>query len=141
MSKFTKMNHFTDGEGNLRLRRNAVLVPRGRWKCKLVRVCRCRIGWRRPENQRKFERLLRKPTEQIEQGTVQSSTGDGCPASDDAGRSCGKCNDTINDEFTEMETEDQFNIECHKLLAGIFDRHGTIVDMERRRENATRADE
>ena len=29
-----------------------------------------------------------------------------------------------------METEDQFNIDCHKLLAGIFDRHETIVDMD-----------
>ena len=29
-----------------------------------------------------------------------------------------------------MKTKDQFNIECHKLLAGIFDRHGTIVDMD-----------
>ena len=37
VSKFTKMNHFTDVEWNLRLRRNAVLVPRGHWKCKLVR--------------------------------------------------------------------------------------------------------
>ena len=47
VSKFTKMDHFTDVEWNLRLRRNAVLVSRGHWKCKLVRVCRCRIGWRR----------------------------------------------------------------------------------------------
>ena len=30
-----------------------------------------------------------------------------------------------------METEEQFNIECHKLLAGKFDRHGTIVDMDK----------
>ena len=29
-----------------------------------------------------------------------------------------------------METENQFNIECHKQLAGKFDRHGTIVDMD-----------
>ena len=57
VSKFTKINHLTDGEWNLRLRRNAVLVPRGHWKCKLVRVCRCRPIWRCPENQR----LDRKP--------------------------------------------------------------------------------
>ena len=58
VSKFTKMNCFTDDEWNLRLRRNAVLVPRGHWKCKLVRVCGCRIGWRRPENQRWERKLL-----------------------------------------------------------------------------------
>ena len=29
-----------------------------------------------------------------------------------------------------METEDQFNTECHKVLAGTFDRHETIVDMD-----------
>ena len=29
-----------------------------------------------------------------------------------------------------METEDQFNIECHKLLTGTFDRHGSIVNMD-----------
>ena len=58
VSKFTKMNHFTDVEWNLRLRRTAVLVPRGHWKCKLARVCRCRIGWRRPENQRWDRKLL-----------------------------------------------------------------------------------
>ena len=130
------------------------MVSSGHWKGKLVRVCRCRIVWRRPENQRwdrkpltemngepwntsprqeeklqikdrecialkhlikcggqkgsmtccehagsnlrdlkartqdivdnevvqrdsqrKFERLTKKPTEQFEQGTVQSSTG------------------------------------------------------------------
>ena len=45
VSKFTKMNHFTDVDWNLRLRRNAVLVARGLWHWKLVRVCRCRIGW------------------------------------------------------------------------------------------------
>ena len=29
-----------------------------------------------------------------------------------------------------METENQFNTECHKVLAGMFDRHETIVDMD-----------
>ena len=154
VSKFTKMNHFTDGEWTLRLWRDAVMVPGGHWGGTLARVCRCRTIWRRPENQRwdrkpltemngepwntspwqeeklqikdrecialkhsikcggqkgrmacckhagsnlrdlkartqrimdnevvqtenqrKFECLTRKPTEQIEQGTVQSSTG------------------------------------------------------------------
>ena len=46
------MNHFTDGEWSLRLWRDADLVPRGHWKCKLVRVCRCSIIWIRPESQR-----------------------------------------------------------------------------------------
>ena len=29
-----------------------------------------------------------------------------------------------------VEIEDESNIECHKLLAGIFDRHGTVADMD-----------
>ena len=29
-----------------------------------------------------------------------------------------------------VETEDQSNIECHKLMAGICDRHETVVDMD-----------
>ena len=29
-----------------------------------------------------------------------------------------------------METEEQSDIECHKVLAGIFDRHGTIADVD-----------
>ena len=33
-------------------RRHNGHLPRRHWKCMLVRVCRCRIGWRRPENQR-----------------------------------------------------------------------------------------
>ena len=57
VSKFTKMNHFTD-EWNLRLRRNAVMVSSGHWKGKLVRVCGCRIVWRCPENQRWDRKLL-----------------------------------------------------------------------------------
>ena len=220
VSKFTKMNQFTDGERNLRLWRNAVLVPQGRWKCKLVRVCRCRIGWRCPENQRcdrklltemngepsdtssrqeeklqirdrecialkhlikcggqkesmaccehagsnlrdltarfqdivdnevvqtdnqrKFERLIRKPTEQIEQGTVQSSTGAGystrvytqpslCQMTLAAVAESATTQSTTSSGNREMGTEEQSNIECHKLLAGIFDRHGTIVDMD-----------
>ena len=93
------------------------------------------------DNQRKFERLIRKPTEQIEQGTVQSSTGDGCPVrvytqpslcqmTLTAVAESAMTQSTTSSGIREMETEDQFNIECHKLLAGIFDRHGTIVDMD-----------
>ena len=220
VSRFTKVNHFTDGEWNLRLWMNAHLVPRGHWKCKLVRVCRCRIGWRRPENQRwdrklltemngepwntsprqeeklqikdrecidlkhlikrggqkesmaccehaganprdlrprtqdtvgnevaqadnqrKCERLIRKPTEQIEQGTVQSSTGDGCPVwvytqpslcqvTLAAVAEGAMTPSTTSSGIREMETGDQSNSECHKLLAGFFDRNGTIVDMD-----------
>ena len=37
---------------------------------------------------------------------------------------------TTSSGIRKMETEDQFNIECHKLLASIFDRHGTTVDMD-----------
>ena len=60
------------------------------------------------ENKRKFERLTRKPTEEFEQGIMQSSNGGtamaaGGPASEDShmkvAASRGKCNDTINDEF------------------------------------------
>ena len=93
------------------------------------------------DNQRKFERLTKKPTEQFEQGTVRSSTGDGCPTRVYTEPSL--CQMTLaavaesattesktSSGIREMETEDQFNIECHILLAGIFDRHGTIVDMD-----------
>ena len=92
-------------------------------------------------NQRKFERLIRKPTEQIEQGTVQSSIGDGCPVRVYMQPSL--CQMTLaavaestmtqsrtSSGIRKIETEDQFNIECHKLRGGIFDRHGTIVDMD-----------
>ena len=94
------------------------------------------------ENQRKFERVIRKPTEQIEQGTVQSSTGDGCPArvysqpslcqmTFVAVAESATTQSTMSSGIREMETEEQFNIECHKLLTGKFDRHGTIVDMDK----------
>ena len=45
VSKFTKMNHFTDGERSLRLWRNAVMVPSRHWRGTLARVCRCRPIW------------------------------------------------------------------------------------------------
>ena len=37
---------------------------------------------------------------------------------------------TTSSRIREVETEDECNIECHKVLAGIFDRHGTIADMD-----------
>ena len=94
------------------------------------------------DNQRKFERLMRKPTEQIEHGTVQSSTGDGCAVrvytqpslyqvTLAAVAESETTQSTTSSRIREMEIEDPFNIECHKLLAGFFlDRHGTIVDMD-----------
>ena len=57
VSKFTKMNHFTDGEWNLRLWRDAVMAS-GHWRGTLARVCRCRLIRRRPENQRRDRNLL-----------------------------------------------------------------------------------
>ena len=48
--KFTKMNHFSVGECDLRLWRDTVMVPSGHWKGKLARVYRCQLV-RRPENQ------------------------------------------------------------------------------------------
>ena len=58
VSKFTKKNHFTDGEWSLRLWRDAVMVSNGHWKGKLPRVCRCQLVWRRSENQRWDRKLL-----------------------------------------------------------------------------------
>ena len=37
---------------------------------------------------------------------------------------------TTSSRIRVVETEDQFNTECHKVLAGMFDRHETIVDMD-----------
>ena len=51
------MNHFTDGEWNLRLWRDAVIVSSEHWRGTSARVCRCRPIWRCPETQR----LDRKP--------------------------------------------------------------------------------
>ena len=60
------------------------------------------------DNQRKFERLIRKPTDQIEHRAKLSwrrLSNAGLHAAtavpDDVGCSCGKCNDTINDEFND----------------------------------------
>ena len=93
------------------------------------------------DNQRKLRRLTKKPTEQFEQGTVRSSTGDGypvrvytqpslCQVTLAAVPESAMTQSTTSSGIRKMETEDQFNIECHKLLAGIFDRHGTTVDVD-----------
>ena len=37
---------------------------------------------------------------------------------------------TTSSTIRVVETEEQSIIECHKVLAGIFDRHGTIADMD-----------
>ena len=92
------------------------------------------------DSQRKFERLTKKPTEQFEQGTVQSSTGGtamaaGRPAPDSqmtlaAVAESATTQSTTSSRIRVVETEDQSNIECHMMLADIFDRHGTIADMD-----------
>ena len=93
------------------------------------------------DNQRKLGRLTKKPTEQFEQGTVRSSIGDGspvrvytqpslCQVTLAAVPESAMTQSTTSSGIRKMETEDQFNIECHKLLAGMFDRHGTIVNMD-----------
>ena len=58
VSKFTKMSHFTNGEWSLRLWRDTVMVSSGYRRDKLARVCRCRLVWRRPGNQRRDEKPL-----------------------------------------------------------------------------------
>ena len=219
VSKFTKMNHFTDSEWSLRLWRNAVMVSNGHRRGELARVCRYRVVWRRPgkqrwdrkpstemnggprntlplqeeklhikdrecvalkhlikcggqrrsmaccehagsslrdlkartqdikdkevaqtNNQRMFERFTKKPTEEFEQGIVQSSTGGtamaaGRPAPDSqmmlaAVAESATTQSTTSSRIRVVETEDQFNTECHKVLAGMFDWHETIVDMD-----------
>ena len=224
VSEFTEMSHFREpqkaGECSLRLRRGTIMVSRGHWKGKLVRVCGCRIGWRCPENQRwdrtllsemngepwntsprqeeklqikdrecialkhiikcggrkesmaccehagsnlrdfkartqdimyrevvqtknqrKFERVTKKPTEEFEQSTVQSSTGGtamaaGRPAPEDsrirvaAVAESATTQSTTSSRILVVETEDQFNIECHKELANRSGWHGIIADMD-----------
>ena len=220
VSKFTKMNHFTDGEWSLRLWRDAVMVPSGHRKGKLPRVCRCRLVWRRPGNQRwdekplnemngepwntlprqeeklqskdrecialkhlikcggqrgsmacceragsnlrdlkartqeivdnevvqtkkqrKFECLTKKPTEQFEQGIMQSSKGGtamaaGRPAPGDSQLTLAEVAESATTQSTTssrirmVKIVNQFNTECHKVLASRSDRHGTIADMD-----------
>ena len=62
VSEFTKLSHFREpqkaGECSLRLWRGTVMVSSGHWRGKLARVFRCRLVWRRPENQRWDIKLL-----------------------------------------------------------------------------------
>ena len=37
---------------------------------------------------------------------------------------------TTSSTIRVVETEDRFNTGCHKVLASIFDQHGTIADMD-----------
>ena len=37
---------------------------------------------------------------------------------------------TTSSRIRVVETEDQFNTECHKVLSGMFDQHETIADMD-----------
>ena len=212
VSKFTKMNHFTDGEWSLRLWRDAVMVPGGHRRGKLARVCRYRPIWSYPENQRwdrksltemngepwitsprqeeklqikdrecialkhlikfggqrgsmaccehagsnlrdlkartqdtvdnevvqtmnqrKFECLTKKPTEQFEQGIMQSSSGGtamaaGRPAPENSQMTLAAVAESATTQSTTSSRI--WDTECHKVLAGMFDRHETIVDMD-----------
>ena len=93
------------------------------------------------KNQRKFECLTKKPTEEFEQGIMQSSNGGtamaaGRPAPKDSQMTLAAVAESATTQSTTssrirvLETEDQFNTECHKVLAGMFDRHETIADMD-----------
>ena len=90
---------------------------------------------------RKFGCLTKKPTEEFEQGIMQSSNGGtamavGRPAPEDsqmtlaAVAESAPTQSTTNSRIRVVETDDQFNIECHKVLASRSDRHGTIEDMD-----------
>ena len=93
------------------------------------------------KNQRKFECLTRKPTEQFEQSTMQSSNGGTAMA---AGRPAPEgsqltlavvaesatTKSTTSSRIRVVETEDQLDTECHKVLADTFGGHETIEDMD-----------
>ena len=93
------------------------------------------------ENQRMFERLTKKLTKQFEQGIMQSSNGGVAMAADrpTLGDSqmtlaavvvSATTQSTTSSRIRVVETEDQFNTECQKVLAGVFDRHESIVYMD-----------
>ena len=92
------------------------------------------------KNQRKFERLTKNSTEEFEQSTVQRTTGGtataaGRPAPDSQMTLVAVAESATTQSMTSsrirvVETEDQFNIECHKVLASRSDRHATIEDMD-----------
>ena len=77
-------------------------------------------------NQRKFERRTRKPTEQFEQGIVQSSTGGTAmaasrPAPEDSQMTLAAVAESATTQSTTssmirvVETEDQFNTENERV--------------------------
>ena len=90
------------------------------------------------KNQRKFECLTQKPTEQFEQGIMQSSNGGtamaaGRPAPEDSQMTLAAVATTQSTKSSMIrvaETEDQFNTECQKVLVSRSDRHGTTVEMD-----------
>ena len=93
------------------------------------------------DSQRKFERLTGKSTEQFEQGTMQSSNGGtamaaGGPAPEDsrimvaAVAESATTQSTTSSTIRVVETDDQSNTKCQKVLASRTDRYGTIEDMD-----------
>ena len=93
------------------------------------------------DSQREFERLTKKLTKQFEQGIMQSSNGGtamaaGRPAPKDsqmlmaAVAESATTQSTTSSSIRVVETEDQSNIECQKVLASRSDWHGTIADMD-----------
>ena len=93
------------------------------------------------ENQRMFERLTKKLTKQFEKGIMQSSSGGvamaaGRPTLGDSQMTLAAVvvsattQSTTSSRIRVVETEDQFNTECQKVLAGVFDRHESIVYMD-----------
>ena len=93
-------------------------------------------------NQSTFECLTKKPTEEFEQGIMQSSNGGtamaaGRPAPEDrqmmlaAVAESATRPSTTSSRIQVVETEDQFNTECDKKLAGMFDRHESAERLTR----------
>ena len=93
------------------------------------------------DRQRKFERLTKKLTKQFGQGIMQSSNGGTAmaavrPAPEDtqvtlaAVAESATTQSTTSSTIRVVETEDQSNIECQKVLARRSDWHGTIADTD-----------
>ena len=93
------------------------------------------------DSQRKFERLTKKPTEEFEQGIIQSSNGGtamaaGRPAPENSQMTLAAVAESATTQSTTssrirvVKTENQFKTECHKVLASRSDRHGTIEHVD-----------
>ena len=93
------------------------------------------------DSQRKFERLTKKSTAEFERGIMQSSNGGtamaaGRPAPEDSHTMMAAVAESATTQsmtsstIRVVETEDQSNTECQKVLASRSDRHGTIADMD-----------